>query len=297
MTARAGGEARIDARFAQLRDEGRAGLIAFVTAGDPDLATSLDVCKALAANGADIIELGMPFTDPMADGPAIQRANLRALRSGTTVARTLEMLRAFRTFDAETPVVLMGYFNPIYRYGVARFLPDALAAGCDGLIVVDLPPEEDDELCLPTRQAGMSFVRLATPTTDDRRLPAVLENTSGFVYYVSMAGITGVGAPDAGVVKRSVARIRASTDLPIAVGFGIRTADQAAAIAEFADAAVVGSAFVDCIGDTAKSGGDVATAAGNLARELSAGIRGARRKHGRHAGSGATSGQGGMGRR
>lgn len=275
--SRVGGVSRIDARFASLREQGRAGLVTFVTAGDPDLETSLEVCKALAAAGADLIELGMPFSDPMADGPAIQRGNMRALRAGTTLPKTLALLRTFREHDSSTPVVLMGYYNPIYSYGVSKFLPDAFDAGCDGLIVVDLPPEEDDELCLPTLQAGISFIRLATPTTDDRRLPAVLENTSGFVYYVSMAGITGVGTPDTSAVEKAVARIRASTNLPIAVGFGIRTTAQAEAIACFADAAVVGSALVECIGDAASAGKNVPVAVSKLTAELSAGVCRARR--------------------
>jgi len=270
--SRVGGVARIDARFASLREQGRAGLVTFVTAGDPDLETSLEVCKALAAAGADLIELGMPFSDPMADGPAIQHGNTRALSAGTTLANTLGLLRTFREHDSDTPVVLMGYYNPIYSYGVSKFLPDAFDAGCDGLVVVDLPPEEDDELCIPTLKAGISFIRLATPTTDNHRLPAVLENTSGFVYYISMAGITGVGAPDTSTVEKAVARIRASTNLPIAVGFGIRTSAQAEAIACFADAVVVGSALVDCIGDAASAGKDVPAAVSRLTAELSAGV-------------------------
>ena len=277
--AREGGAARIEARFAALKREGRAGLVIFITAGDPDRDSSLAVLRALPAAGADMIELGMPFTDPMADGPAIQRANLRALKAGASVPKTLEMLRAFRDGDVETPVVLMGYYNPIHAYGVAEFLKDAREAGADGLIAVDVPPEEDDELCLPTLAAGLSFVRLATPTTDARRLPAVLENTSGFVYYVSMAGITGVGAPDPGAVAAQVEQIRGSTPLPIAVGFGIRSAEQAEAIARVSDAAVVGSAVVDRIGEAAAAGGgkdDIAAAVTALARELAGGVRRAR---------------------
>ena len=272
-----GGTPRIDARFSELRAENRAGLVAFVSAGDPDLETSLKVCNTLTTSGADILELGMPFTDPMADGPAIQRGNLRALKAGINLSKTLTLLREFRQRDTKTPVILMGYYNPIYSYGVDKFLPHALEAGCDGLIVVDLPPEEDDELCKPTLAAGMSFIRLATPTTDIHRLPAVLENTSGFVYYVSMAGITGVGTPNAHKVEQSVQQMRASTNLPIAVGFGIREPKQAGTIAQFADAAVVGSAFVDCIGKTAALGGDIPAAVGDLAEQLSVGIRNAKR--------------------
>ena len=264
---------RIERRFAALRGEGRGGLIAFVTAGDPDAKTSLAVCRALPAAGADIIELGMPFTDPMADGPAIQRSSLRALKSGASVARTLALLREFREGDTATPVVLMGYYNPIYAYGVEAFLADCRGAGCDGLIVVDLPPEEDDELCLPALRSGLSFIRLATPTTDDRRLPTVLENTSGFVYYVSMTGITGVGRPDATAVEAAVGRLRRATPLPIAVGFGIRSAAQTEVIAGCADAAVVGSALVDCVADAVAAGDDVPAAVAALTRELAAGVR------------------------
>jgi tryptophan synthase alpha chain len=274
------GEARIAARFAALKAEKRAGLIAFVTAGDPDLATSQKILEALPAAGADVIEVGMPFTDPMADGPAIQRADLRALAAGTTVKKTLEVLRGFRAKDQTTPIVLMGYFNPIYAYGVPAFLRDAKAAGADGLIAVDVPPEEDDELGVPTRAAGLSFIRLATPTTDEHRLPAVLANTSGFVYYISMAGITGVGTPDPSSVKAAVARLKAKTSLPIAVGFGIRSAVQAAAIASVADAAVVGSALVDCIGDAHKAGKAPAAIVAEVARltkELADGVRSAKR--------------------
>jgi tryptophan synthase alpha chain len=277
--AREGSAARIEARFGALKREGRAGLVVFVTAGDPDSESSLAVLRALPAAGADVIELGMPFTDPMADGPAIQRANLRALKAGISVRKTLELLRAFRDGETETPVVLMGYYNPIYAYGVAEFLKDAREAGADGLIAVDVPPEEDEELCLPTLAAGLSFIRLATPTTDRRRLPAVLENTSGFVYYVSMAGITGVGAPDPDAVAARVEQIRGETPLPIAVGFGIRSAEQAEAIARISDAAVVGSAVVDRIGEAAATGGskdDIAAAVADLTRELAAGVRSAR---------------------
>src|SRR5580658_2239695 len=222
--------ARIDARFAALKKEGRAALVTFTMAGDPDYSTALAILKALPKAGADVIELGMPFTDPMADGPAVQAAGLRALKAGQNLKKTLSAVREFRAGDDATPIVLMGYYNPIYIYGVARFLADAIAAGVDGLIVVDLPPEEDTELCLPALAAGLSFIRLATPTTDDKRLSAVLTNTSGFVYYVSITGITGAGAPDAGKVAGAVARIKRHTKLPVCVGFGVRTAEQARAI-------------------------------------------------------------------
>ncbi|MGQ9369935.1 tryptophan synthase subunit alpha [Azospirillum sp. A39] len=238
---------RIARRFAALKDEGRAGLVTFVTAGDPDHETCRALLQALPAAGADLIELGMPFSDPMADGPAIQASDLRALKAGARLTRTLELVRAFRDGDAETPLILMGYYNPIYSYGVDRFLADAGAAGVDGLIVVDLPPEEDAELCLPALKAGINFIRLATPTTDDARLPAVLRNTSGFVYYVAIAGITGTASAEDAVVGPAVARLKRHTDLPVAVGFGIKTPDQAAAIARVADAVVVGSAIVSRI--------------------------------------------------
>ncbi|HKG00039.1 MAG TPA: tryptophan synthase subunit alpha, partial [Xanthobacteraceae bacterium] len=215
---------RIDRRFASLKHEGRAALVTFLMAGDPDERTSLEIVRALPDAGADVIELGMPFSDPMADGPAIQAAGLRALRSGQTMSKTLAMVRTFRQDDNDTPIVLMGYYNPIYIYGVDRFLADARDAGVDGLIVVDLPPEEDDELCLPALRAGLNFVRLATPTTDEKRLPTVLNNTSGFVYYVSITGITGMAAPDTGRVAAAVARIKRHTTLPVAVGFGVKTA-------------------------------------------------------------------------
>ena len=238
---------RLDTRFAALAAEGRPGLVTFITAGDPDTETSGKILAALPGEGADVIELGMPFTDPMADGPAIQAASLRALHAGQTMVKTLAMVRDFRRGDDTTPIVLMGYYNPIYSYGNARFLADAKAAGVDGLIVVDLPPEADDELCLPARDAGLAFIRLATPTTDDKRLPAVLANTAGFVYYVSIAGITGTAAPDATKVGRAVARIKAHTSLPVAVGFGVRTPEQAAALGAEADAVVVGSALVQAV--------------------------------------------------
>ena len=219
---------RIDRRFADLQREGRAALVTFTMAGDPDTKTSLEILKALPKAGADVIELGMPFTDPMADGPAIQAGGLRALNAGQDMIKTLGMVRAFRKDDDTTPIVLMGYYNPIYIYGVTKFLADAKSAGVDGLIVVDLPPEEDEELCLPALKAGLNFIRLATPTTDDKRLPAVLANTSGFVYYVSITGITGAAAPDAGKVHAAVTRIKRHTKLPVAVGFGVRTAEAGA---------------------------------------------------------------------
>ena len=238
---------RIDRRFADSKAAGRAALVTFLTAGDPDPETSLALVRALPAAGADVIELGMPFTDPMADGPAIQMSSQRALKAGQTLKKTLDMVRAFRNGDDATPLVLMGYYNPIYVYGVDRFLRDATSAGVDGLIIVDLPPEEDEELCLPALKAGLNFIRLATPTTDDKRLPAVLANTSGFVYYVSITGITGAAAPDPGKVAAAVARIKRHTKLPVAVGFGVRTAEQAAGLASGADGVVVGSALVNAL--------------------------------------------------
>src|SRR5512143_3443928 len=236
---------RIDRRFAALKKEGRAALVTFTMAGDPDYETSLAIAKALPKSGADIIELGMPFTDPMADGPSIQAAGLRALKAGTTLKKTLNIVRAFRTEDTATPIVLMGYYNPIYIYGVEKFLADAKAVGIDGLIIVDLPPEEDEELCLPALRAGVNFIRLATPTTDDKRLPAVLANTSGFVYYVSIMGITGTRSAADSEIATAVGRLKRHTDLPVGVGFGIRTPEQAATVAGIADAAVVGSAIVE----------------------------------------------------
>jgi tryptophan synthase alpha chain len=244
---------RIDTRFAQLKTEGRAAFVTFVMAGDPDLATSLEIVRALPKAGADIIEIGMPFTDPMADGPAIQAAGLRALKAGTTLKKTLAMVATFRKDDNATPIVLMGYYNPIYIYGVDKFLVDAKAAGVDGLIIVDLPPEEDVELCLPALKAGLNFIRLATPTTDDKRLPAVLENTSGFVYYVSINGITGSGSANSSDVGAAVARIKRHTDLPVCVGFGIRTPEAARDIAAHANGAVVGSALIDALRATLDS--------------------------------------------
>jgi tryptophan synthase alpha chain len=272
---------RIDRRFAALKDQGRAALVTFVMAGDPDYQSSLAILKALPGAGADLIELGMPFTDPMADGPAIQAAGLRALKAGQNMKRTLALVREFRRGDDVTPIVLMGYYNPIYVYGVAQFLADAGGAGVDGLIVVDLPPEEDTELCLPALKAGFNFIRLATPTTDDDRLPTVLANTSGFVYYVSITGITGSTAPDAGKVAEAVARIKRHTKLPVCVGFGVRTAEQARVFAEGADGVVVGSALVDTVrinlGPDGKATPATVTAIADLVRSLAAGVNGARR--------------------
>ncbi len=272
---------RIDRRFAQLKTEGRAALVTFLTAGDPDTETSLALLRAIPAAGADVVELGMPFTDPMADGPAIQMSSQRALKAGQTLKKTLAMVRAFRQADDETPLVLMGYYNPIYIYGVDRFLRDAKSAGVDGLIVVDLPPEEDQELCLPALKAGMNFIRLATPTTDDKRLPAVLVNTSGFVYYVSITGITGAAMADPAKVTAAVARIKRHTKLPVAVGFGVRTAEQAAVIAAGADGVVVGSALVNALKASLdrddKATAKTVTAVVNLVAELARGVRSARR--------------------
>src|SRR6056297_757084 len=239
---------RIEARFAKLRAEGRAAFVPFVMAGDPTPEAAREIVRGLPAAGADLIEIGMPFTDPMADGPAIQLAGQRALAAGMTLDGTLDLVRALREIDDETPVILMGYYNPIYNRGVDRFISDAQAAGVDGLIVVDLPPEEDAELCLPAQKAGLNFIRLATPTTDDRRLPTVLRNTSGFVYYVSITGITGAAEAAADAVGPEVARIKAKTGLPVCVGFGIRSPERAAEIARVADGAVVGSAIVERIG-------------------------------------------------
>jgi len=271
---------RIDARFAELAKEGRSAFVTFVMAGDPDPKTSLDVLKALPKAGADMIEIGMPFTDPMADGPSIQAAGLRALKAGMTLKKTLEMVRGFRGGDDATPLVLMGYYNPIYIYGVEKFLVDAKAAGVDGLIIVDLPPEEDDELCLPTMKAGLNFIRLATPTTDDKRLPAVLANTSGFVYYVAITGITGSASADSTVVGEAVARIKRHTKLPVCVGFGIRTPDAARAIAENANGAVVGTALVDALRGSLDAEGRATArtvpAVADLVAALAQGVRGAK---------------------
>ena len=272
---------RIDKRFAALKAEGRAGLVTFLMAGDPDHATSLAIIAALPKAGADVIEIGMPFTDPMADGPAIQAAGLRALTGGETLKKTIDLVREFRKGDGETPIVLMGYYNPIYIYGADRFLADAKSAGVDGLIVVDLPPEEDKELCLPALAAGLNFIRLATPTTNDKRLPAVLANTSGFVYYVSITGITGAAAPDAVRVTDAVSRIKRHTKLPVAVGFGVRDAARARAIAEGADAVVVGSALIEALRASldkdGKATSNTVTAVTQLVASLAEGVRSARR--------------------
>jgi tryptophan synthase alpha chain len=238
---------RLQRRFAQLKAEGRAGLVTFLTAGDPDPVSAAKILDGLPAAGADLIELGMPFSDPMADGPAVQASSLRALRHGQTMKKTLAMVKAFRRRDDATPIVLMGYYNPIYIYGAEKFLADAKSAGVDGLIVVDLPPEHDDELCVPAMKAGLNFIRLATPTTDDARLPSVLANTSGFVYYVAIMGITGTRSAKAQSIEAAVRRLKRHTDLPIAVGFGIKTPQQAAEVARVADAAVVGSALVNIV--------------------------------------------------
>jgi tryptophan synthase alpha chain len=271
---------RIDTRFAELAKEGRSAFVTYVMAGDPDPKTSLDIVKALPRAGADVIELGIPFTDPMADGPSIQAAGLRALKGGMTLKKTLELVRGFRKDDNATPLVLMGYYNPIYIYGVDRFLADAKTAGVDGLIIVDLPPEEDEELCIPALKAGLNFIRLATPTTDDKRLPAVLANTSGFVYYVSITGITGAAAADSKVVGEAVARIKRHTKLPVCVGFGIRTAQAAQAIAEKANGAVVGTALVDALRDSldeqGRATGKTVAAVADLAASLAQGVRGAK---------------------
>jgi tryptophan synthase alpha chain len=271
---------RIDRRFAALKSEGRAALVSFVMAGDPDYESSLAIAKALPKAGADVIEFGMPFTDPMADGPAIQLAGLRALSAGQTMKRTLSLVREFRRGDDATPIVLMGYYNPIYIYGVDKFLADAKAAGVDGLIVVDLPPEEDEELCLPALKAGFNFIRLATPTTDDKRLPAVLKNTSGFVYYVSVTGITGSAAPDAAKVAAAVARIKRHTKLPVCVGFGVHTPEQARAFAQCSDGVAIGSALVEAVrmslGNDGKATARTVASVADLVRALADGVRGAR---------------------
>jgi tryptophan synthase alpha chain len=268
---------RIDQRFAALKAAGRAALVTFVTAGDPDYATSEQILLGLPAAGADLIELGMPFSDPMADGPAIQASSLRALKSGHTMAKTLRLVRAFRAHDERTPLILFGYYNPVYVYPREAFLDHARAAGADGLIIVDLPPEADAELCLPAIARGLNFVRLATPTTDAARLSAVLANASGFLYYVSITGITGTAAPDVAAVHAHVARIKAASRLPIAVGFGVRTPDQARAIAAGADGVVVGSALVDAVrqslGPKGESTGKTATSVLDLVKSLSQALR------------------------
>jgi len=270
---------RIDTRFADLKKQGRAAFVTYVMAGDPDLTTSLNIIKALPKAGSDVIELGIPFTDPMADGPSIQAAGLRALKAGMTLKKTLELVRDFRKDDNVTPLVLMGYYNPVYIYGVDKFLTDAKTAGVDGLIIVDLPPEEDEELCIPALKAGVNFIRLATPTTDDKRLPAVLANTSGFVYYVSIAGITGAASADATSVGEAVARIKRHTKLPICVGFGIRTPEAARAIAEKADGSVVGTALVDALKNSldaeGRATGKTVNAVAELTAALAQGVKGA----------------------
>ncbi|MGG2398418.1 tryptophan synthase subunit alpha [Pseudomonas sp. SH1-B] len=267
---------RLQNRFAELKAENRAALVTFVTAGDPDYATSLEILKGLPDAGADVIELGMPFTDPMADGPAIQLANIRALDGKQNMVKTLQMVREFRTGNQSTPLVLMGYYNPIFCYGVERFIADAKAAGVDGLIVVDLPPEHNDELCDPAQAAGIDFIRLTTPTTDDARLPTVLNGSSGFVYYVSVAGVTGAGAATMDHVEEAVARLRRHTDLPVCIGFGIRTPEHAAEVAKRAEGAVVGSALIDKIAQ-ASSPDEAINGVLTLCRELAEGVRGARR--------------------
>ena len=271
---------RIDTRFAELKKEGRAAFVTFLMCGDPDMATSLAIIKALPKAGADIIEIGMPFTDPMADGPAIQAAGLRALRAGMTLTKTLQVVRDFRKDEAATPIVLMGYYNPIYIYGVDKFLADAKSAGVDGLIIVDLPPEEDTELCIPAMKAGLNFIRLATPTTDDKRLPVVLANTSGFVYYVSITGITGSASASTSDVASAVARIKRHTKLPVCVGFGIRTPEAARDIAQAANGAVVGSALIDVLRATLDTNGKATAktvpAVADFVSSLAQGVRGAR---------------------
>ncbi len=273
-------DTRIDRRMAKLKNEGRPALVTYLMGGDPDYDTALSIMKALPAAGADVIELGMPFSDPMADGPAIQAAGLRALKGGQTLKKTLQMARDFREGDDDTPIVMMGYYNPIYSYGVDAFLRDAKESGVDGLIVVDLPPEMDEELCIPAIKAGINFIRLATPTTDDKRLPKVLENTSGFVYYVSMTGITGSALPDTSRVGVAVKRIKSHTDLPVCVGFGVKTAEQARAIGAAADGVVVGTAIVNAIanvlGPDGKRTGDPAEAVATLVSGLAQGVRRAR---------------------
>ena len=271
---------RIDRRMAKLKTEGRPALVTYFMGGDPDYDTSLSIMKALPGAGSDIIELGMPFSDPMADGPAIQAAGLRALKGGQTLVKTLKMAADFRVGDNETPIVLMGYYNPIYIYGVDRFLKDAIASGIDGLIVVDLPPEMDEELCIPALKAGINFIRLATPTTDDKRLPKVLQNTSGFVYYVSMTGITGSALADTGKVASAVQRIKGHTDLPVCVGFGVKTAEQARVIGANADGVVVGTAIVNAVanvlGPKGEKTADPAEAVATLVSGLAQGVRSAR---------------------
>jgi tryptophan synthase alpha chain len=268
---------RIDQRFADLKKQKRAALVTFITAGDPDYDTSLKIIQGLPKAGADVIELGMPFTDPMADGPAIQAGGLRALAGGQTMKKTLRLVTDFRKADKTTPIVLMGYYNPIYVYGVDKFLIDIKKAGVDGLIVVDLPPEEDDELCIPAMAAGINFIRLTTPTTDDNRAPAVFKHTSGFVYYVSVLGITGTKAPDLKSVKKNVTRLKKHTSLPICVGFGVKTAEQAATIAKTADGVVVGSALVSAVeaslNKQGKATAKTPSAVHKLVAEIAKGVR------------------------
>jgi tryptophan synthase alpha chain len=271
---------RIDTRFADLKREGRAAFVTFVMCGDPDIETSLAIIKALPNAGADVIEIGMPFTDPMADGPSIQAAGLRALKAGTTLKKTLDVVRRFREGDNATPIILMGYYNPIFIHGVDKFLSDAKTAGVDGLILVDMPPEEDDELCIPALKAGLNFIRLATPTTDDKRLPAVLANTSGFVYYVSITGITGSASADSAKVSQAVSRIKRHTALPVCVGFGIRTPEAARTIAGVADGVVVGTALVDAIRNSldaeSRATPNTVAAVADMVASLAEGVRGAR---------------------
>ncbi|MDZ4841773.1 MAG: tryptophan synthase subunit alpha [Hyphomicrobium aestuarii] len=263
---------RIDRRFAQLKTAGKPALVTFITAGDPDLETSAKILAGLPAAGADVIEIGMPFSDPMADGPAIQASSLRALKAGNTMAKTLQLVADFRKIDTETPIVLMGYYNPIFVMGPELFLAKAKAAGVDGLIVVDLPPEADEELCVPAQRHGLNFIRLATPTTDAARLPAVLANTSGFVYYVSITGITGTAAPDVADVHAQVARIKRATELPVAVGFGIKTGEQAKALAKGADGVVVGSALVGAICATLDGNGAATARTASAVHDIVRGI-------------------------
>jgi len=271
-------DSRIDRCFAALKREGRPAFVAFVTAGDPDYETSKAILLGLPEAGADVIEIGMPFSDPMADGPAVQASSLRALKAGQSMKRTLDLVRAFRAKDNFTPIILMGYYNPIYVYPGMAFLDEAREAGVDGMIVVDVPPEADEELCLPAMERGLSFIRLATPTTDDKRLPAVLANTSGFVYYVSITGITGAAAPVVSDVRAQVARIKRSTSLPVVVGFGVRTPEQARVIADCADGVVVGSALVEAIritlGPDGRAGADTISSVHRLVHDLAAGLRG-----------------------
>ena len=273
MSSHNADSSRIDALFERLKADNQKAFVAFVTAGDPDIEISAQILAGLPQAGADIIELGMPFTDPMADGPSIQAASQRALAAGQTLKGTLQMVRDFRATNDTTPIVLMGYYNPIYIYGVDKFVADAKAAGIDGLIIVDLPPEEDEELCLPAMAAGVHFIRLATPTTDDKRLPEVLNNTSGFVYYVSITGITGSAAPQQQAVADNIARLRSHTKLPVCVGFGIRTPEQATAMADIADGVVVGSALVDVIAQTAENKAETVEKVLSLASALAEGVK------------------------